>query len=232
MKLDVLSYLLFLGAAMFASPDTVLAQTEKPPVLQKPAIMTLAFIPATAPLFYGLSSSILAPSITLKRSDAFDDAMKAIRFLLDVELSEALKIELDRLGYKVVPIESFRRKIRTPDLVDYQKLQFVEDALLHVTITHIGARMPRNSTFYFPQLNVSGVVITNQSRSTVFDDAVYFGIDADEKDASLYVGRDGVGSYKDFEELIANASRLNESFRSAIPILAKRLAEKMHLKLK
>jgi hypothetical protein len=232
MRVGVLSYLLFLGTAMFACSNTALAQTEKPPVLQKTVIKTLAFIPATAPFIYGLSSSILAPSVTLKRSDAFDDAMKAIRFVLDVELSDALKIELGRLGYKVMPIENFRRKIRTPDLVDYQKLQFVEDALLHLTITHIGARMPRNSTFYFPQLNVSGVVITNQSRSTVFDDAVYYGVDADEKDASLYVGRDGFGGYKDFEELIANASRLNESFQSAIPILAKRLAEKMHLKLK
>jgi hypothetical protein len=232
MRFGVLSYLLFLGTVIFLCPDKVLAQTEKLPVLSKPVIKTVAFIPPTAPLVYRLSSGILAPSVTLKQSDEFDDTMKALRFVLDVELSDALKIELGWLGYKVVPVENLRRKIRTPDLVDYQQLPFVEDALLHVTFTHIGARMPRNSIFFFPQLNVSGVVITNQSKSTVFDDAVYYGIDADEKDTSLFVGRDGIGGYKDFEDLIANAFRLNESFRSVIPILAKRLAEKIHIKLR
>jgi hypothetical protein len=91
--------------------------------------------------------------------------------------------------------------------------------------------MPRNSSTFYPRFNVYGTVITNQPQSTLFNDGVYFGVDASEKDGLLFIGKDIERGFKSYEEIIGNIGLVNETFQSAIPLLAKSLAAKIHGKL-
>jgi hypothetical protein len=229
-----------------AQPTDALATTPLPSPL-KPVIKTLTFIPATHPLMYRLGSSDIKSSIHAfilpqdtnsiaderrERSDKFNDAMKAHNFRSDNELSAAVISELEKLGYGISTPNKINRKIRNPDDIDYANFEFITDALLHVSFGSIGAYMPRDNSGYYPRLNVAGIVFSKGAKRALYDNVVYFGIDADEKDKELFTGKDSQYLYKNFEELMANISPLIEAYHSAIPIIARRMAMHIHEKLK
>jgi hypothetical protein len=223
------------------------AQSEAKKEIPKPSVKTLMLIPATKPLVYTLEnrhSSVPADAsqvtgvaktpelLRLEQSDKFDDSMKALGLSLEVELNASVKTELEKLGYTVTTIENLPRRIRQPDVIDYNYLKFSEDALVHVFFSDVGFYMPRNGSGYYPRLNVSGVMMTTQPLQTLFKDTVYYGVDANEKDVNFFFGKDVSKAYKSFADLMANFDAIRESNRLAVALIAKRLADNIHGKLK
>jgi hypothetical protein len=215
--------------------------------LPKPIIKSLALIPATAPnaYRYGFSdvSGALAAFFFKKgqksntdrkkaHEDKFDDAMKARSLGLDRDFTIALIAELTTLGYKVTILESFDRDVHSPDYVNYKALNYQADAVLHVYFGEIGVYAPKNGTPFFPQLNTAGVALMKGRKKYLYDDAVYYGVDADPKDTMLSIAPVPSNGFADFEDVIANLDKLQDNLRLAIPKIAKRMASNIHEKLK
>jgi hypothetical protein len=217
----------------------VFAQSAAP---TKKEIKSFTFIPATRPLKYQFGASSWtsstqpaaplssedATALRLTQSDLFEDAMIALNLTLDTQLNTALESELKLLGYQLKPIENLKRRLLQPDWVDYKSIKFDADALLQVSFYGIGVYRPRDGSAYYPRLNVSGYVFLKGQKKAAFDNSVYLGIDADEKNALLFVGKDPKKGYVSFIDLISNLETLKDTYQRAIPLLAKELAKDIH----
>ncbi len=122
-----------------------------------------------------------------------------------------------------------KRFLLAPDFLYYKSIKFEEDALVQVSIGAIGVQRPRDGSAFYPKLNVNGLVYASGQKKPLFEDSVYFGIDADQKKhPEFFIGKDPKRGYGDFVNVIKNIESLKELYQKAIPLIAKQLAENMH----
>jgi hypothetical protein len=235
--------LLLMVMAIIAGCSTA----SKEALLPKPIVKTVEIIPAFRPQSFPLEISDFSGSLTRlllgnfakvetqKKKDRevqFDSAMQSISSGLDRVFTAAMMQELSKLGYQVSILETFERDPQWPDSINYKKLSFQGDAVLHLMFSSVGVHAPKNGAPFFPKLNTAGVVYVKGRNQYLYDDGAYFGVDADKKDTDLSALKDPNNIYTDFDDVMKNLERLHDSYRLAIPLLAKRMANDIHTKLK
>jgi hypothetical protein len=224
------------------------SSAPKEPPLPPPVINSLTIIAPARPSNYVLDQSsvgtfVLGAVVPLlgfahraqleSQKESFREAMTARDVSIDKEFTAAIQSELQKLGFKVTLMEPIQRSPRWPDWFEYEKLQFNTDALLHLSFYEIGlATSGKAAPIYVPKLNSRGSVIVKGRNKSYADEYVYFGLDAPTDDRELSLVRDPQKSFSSLSDAMANLSKLEDTYRAAIPAIAKRMAEQLHDRLK
>jgi hypothetical protein len=221
------------------------SSTPKAPPPPKPVINSITIISPLKPSKYVLEDtsavgSFFAAAFPLgavgavisaqrqSRSDAFNSAINAHETSIDKELTESVQKELEKLGFKVAVMQNLPRSERWPDYFEYDKLQNESDALLHLTFYEIGLASPGTSGRYIPKLSVKGSVILKGDRRSYLNEYVYYGVQAEQGDREMSVARHPEKSFESLELAITNIAGLSNTFKLAIPAVARRMAEQLH----
>lgn len=205
---------------------------------QKPIIKTIAIIPASPPQEYEIRNytAIQFFSPIVGAGYALDSRQKSKVFTQSVvtrspDLGEALTqsvvTELIRLGYTVNVINDIARKPDDPDNVDLEKLGFSEDAAVHVMFSDVGLVSTRTSVLYLSRVNAEAKVLAKNRDDYLFDDRVYYGVDA-QKDDDWTIPANEPGAYSSFEDIQTNIDIVIARFRIGAQEAGRRLALKIN----
>lgn len=216
------------------------SQPKVPP--PKLAIKSIALVPATNPLQYSLTNVsavqfVIPLAATVNYADskqktqAFSRQLAAKSLNMAATLTEATAAALRGQGYEVQVLDQVERLKDSPDNVDYSKLVTTADAVLHVAFGEVGLHSPRSSTNYLPQINAYGIVSIKGRNDYLYDDSVYFGVDAKEGKASSIMA-DTSFAYPSFEVVMSSLDDVQVRFENASAALGQLLASQVHLVIK
>jgi hypothetical protein len=230
--------------ALLLLSTTLLCGCGSKPVasLPKPTIKTIVIVPATSPVQYTLENlSAIQFFVPIAAAGyASDSKAKAATFTQSIlakapplgkSFTDAVVRELENYGYKVRVIEDLTRNKDDPDSVEYSKLPFSEDAGIHLTISEIGLVSPRSTTSYMTRVNAHGIVFVKGRDDYIFDQSIYYGIDAREgKDWAI--SADETAAYSGFDEVQANLDTVISRFNIGLQQISKKLAAQIHAAIK
>lgn len=211
------------------------------PVLPKPVIRTIALIPATEPRAYTLSNvnavEFLSPLVgTVIRLDArdkqglFNERMRARKPALARSFNDAVIAAMRAYGYEVRVLE-IARDPESPDWIDWQKLRYDADAVMHVALSEAGLHSPRSSTDYLPRLNAYATLTPKGHEDYLVDQEMYYGLDA-KKGSEWSLAADPAFAYDGFNTLINKLDDVQARFDRAARQLAERLAAHTHAQIR
>lgn len=204
-------------------------------VVAKPVIKSIAVIAATTPQVYTIDragsfgqvrsfSSSPAQAAKEKRLTA---RLATPQFAPGQDFTNSVAGGLRGLGYDVQVLSNISRDPDDPDDVDYAKLSYSADAVLHVYFDEIGIYIQRWSRQYVPRLNVSGRLHVRGYPTFLYDDTVYYGIDA-RAGKSWGIVSDPKYAYRDVDFVIENIESLREALSVGVQLAGKRMSELVH----
>jgi hypothetical protein len=201
----------------------------------RPAVRTIAVIPAVDPDWYSLRNANLLGHLSGIADLAFaqDSRVKARAFTekligltppLGAELTKSVVDGLNRQGFvaTVVP---------TADLVgqdlrdiDYEKIKTPADAVLHVYFTDVGVYSGLTSVHYLPRTNIYGYLFSPKDAGYIHEETVYYGADGREG-KTWSVPADPSFAYRSFEDLQGKVAEVASGFAQGTREAAQRMAE-------
>jgi hypothetical protein len=219
----------------------VLCACSHNPVTPKsyPPIVKIAIVPVLEPAGYSLRNMNLAvallgipaqiglESLQNEKANRFSVAMIRQHPKPGAKLLTRLADDLTRSGYQVEIIEKIERGTDDPDDIDYATIKTGADAILHVRFTASGVYSGAFNGTYVPRLNVRGVLYAPNRDDTVYEEDLYYGVDAREGKPWAIVA-DAKYSYPDFDTLIAGIPDIVSGFESGSQAIADRMVE--HIK--
>jgi hypothetical protein len=226
---------------------TACSSAPREPDYPRGRIKSFSLIPATPPSYFsyeeadlkGSTAFMLLPSLGPGMSAqkeakvaAFNTQMRAYKTSLDIALTEATVHELVNLGYKITVLENIDRRVNKPDNVDYDRLTYESDAVLHLFFNLVGVNYSRKSGRILPQLNTGGIVAVKGRNRYVANKTVFFGIDANSTDQELGFANEFERGYANHEGVMANLAKIHAIYAAAIPKIAKRMAKEIHDEVK
>jgi hypothetical protein len=219
----------------------VLGSCAKTPkvVVPKPLIKSFAVVPATSPLVYTIDrrgsfgqvrafSTTPALAANEKRLTAM---LVSPQFSPGQNYTDAVATALRNRGYDVQVLGNIARNPEDPDDVDYAKLSYSADAVLHLYFDELGIYIQRSSRLYLPRLNASARLHVRGHPALLHDDSVYYGIDA-TPGKSWGIVADPRYAYRDVEFVIDNIESLREALAVRAQEVGKRIAERVDAAVK
>jgi hypothetical protein len=163
-----------------------------------------------------------------KNEGSLNATLDSLKLELPKELTNAVKVELEKIGFQATVMKDIQRSKRWPDWFEYEKLTMQTDAFLHLKIEVIGITSPRFSERLLPQMDVSAAIILKNKSKAYASKEVYFGVNAPDEDRALSAKRNFSQSFTSVEEIAQDPARIVAMYQSAIPNLAKRIAEEIY----
>jgi hypothetical protein len=154
--------------------------------------------------------------------------LDSLKLELPKELTNAVKVELEKIGFQATVMKDIQRSKRWPDWFEYDKLTLQTDAFVHLKIEVIGITSPRFSERFLPQMDVSAAIILKNKSKAHASRWAYFGLNAPDEDRALSAKRNFSQSFTSVEEIGQDPARIVAMYQSAIPNLAKRIAEEIY----
>jgi hypothetical protein len=163
-----------------------------------------------------------------KNEGSLNATLDSLKLELPKELTNAVKGELEKIGFQATVMKDIQRSKRWPDWFEYEKLTMQTDAFLHLKIDVIGITSPRFSERLLPQMDVSAAIILKNKSKAHASRWAYFGLNAPDEDRALSAKRNFSQSFTSVEEIGQDPARIVAMYQSAIPNLAKRIAEEIY----
>jgi hypothetical protein len=154
--------------------------------------------------------------------------LDSLKLELPKELTNAVKVELEKTGFQATVMKDIQRSKRWPDWFEYEKLTMQTDAFLHLKIEVIGITSPRFSERLLPQMDVSAAIILKNKSKAHASSWAYFGLNVPDEDRALSAKRNFSQSFTSVQEIGQDPARIVAMYQSAIPNLAKRIAEEIY----
>jgi hypothetical protein len=162
------------------------------------------------------------------KANSLNATLDSLKLELPNELTNAVKVELEKIGFQATVMKDIQRSKRWPDWFEYEKLTMQTDAFLHLKIEVIGITSPRFSERFLPQMDVSAAIILKNKSKAHASRWAYFGLNAPDEDRALSAKRNFSQSFQSVEEIGQDPARIVAMYQSAIPNLAKRIAEEIY----
>jgi hypothetical protein len=218
-------------------------KTSQPqPTAPKPTIKSIAIVPATAPQSYTLANASTAQfffpiaqsviSINNKaNAKAFNEKLSVHQSNLANSLTESVAAALRGHGYNVQVLSNVVRPTEDPDDIDYDKLTYSADAVLHLSFTEVGLYSPRSSDSYLPRINAKGVLFAKGVEDDLYNEEIRYGVDA--RDGKPWaIAADKIYSFPNFNELMNRLDTVEASFQAGVREISKLLSEQVHVAIK
>jgi hypothetical protein len=162
------------------------------------------------------------------KANSLNATLDSLKLELPNELTNAVKVELEKIGFQATVMKDIQRSKRWPDWFEYEKLTMQTDAFLHLKIEVIGITSPRFSERFLPQMDVSAAIILKNKSKAHASRWAYFGLNAPDEDRALSAKRNFSQSFQSVDEIGQDPARIVAMYQSAIPNLAKRIAEEIY----
>ena len=224
----------------------VLVSCSNKPIVAvpKPTIKSIAIVPATNPTAYTLGNhngaiGFLIPGAAFiayasenrAKAKVLTEKVSALPFSPGMEFTNAMAASLRDQGYTVQILENVARVPGAPDSVDYEKLDYSADAILHLYFSQIGIYSPPWSINYVPRVNATGIVFVKGHRDYLYDETIYFGADAREG-KKWAIMADEKYAYPDFDFVLKNLASVQGAFSAGVREVSKRMSEHIHAAVK
>ena len=157
------------------------------------------------------------------KSNDFNERMSATRIALAPRLTQALTRELKAQGFEASALEGVPRPSNDPDDVDYSRLPGTEP-VLHVYFSEMGMLSSRFSLDYLPKLNVRAVLLQPGFEDYIYDESIYYGVDASGTEESWSVPSDPRFKWPNFDALVQQPELVVQSYEAGVDALAARIA--------
>lgn len=211
-------------------------------VLPKPTVRSIAIVPATDPAEYSFTNvsalQFLVPlAATANHFDSkdkaklFNERLRSLDMKLAATLTESTAADLRARGYQVLILDQVQRPKDAPDNIDYEKIATTADAILHVSFSEVGMHSPRSSTDYLPRMNVSGVLFVKGRSDYLYDESIYYGVDAKEG-KSWAVNGDRAFAYPSFDAVMSSIAEIQRQFENAALKVSERMTAQVHEAIK
>lgn len=214
-------------------------KTSQPqPTVPKPTIKSIAIVPATAPKSYTLANAStaqfffpIAQSIISANNKAnaaaFNEKLSVRQSNLASSFTESVVAALRDYGYNVQVLSNVVRPAEDPDDIDYDKLTYSADAVLHLSFTEVGLYSPRSSDNYLPRVNAKGVVFAKGVKDDLYDEELRYGVDA-RSGKPWAIAADTIYSFPNFNEVMNRLDTVEASFQTGVREISKLLSEQVH----
>ena len=208
----------------------------------KPTIKSIAIVPATDPASYTIQNAsgiqwvlpITSAGYALDnraKAKLFTERLAATKFAPGRQFTYAMAEALRSHGYSVQILENITRTTNDPDNIDYKELSYSADAVLHLYFSEIGFRSPPTSTNYLPRLNARGIVFVKNHPDYLYDETIYFGIDA-RPGKTWAIVADEKFAYSGFDPILENLDSVKAAFSTAIREVSMRMSGQIHAAIK
>lgn len=218
---------------------------SKPRVAEpKPVVKSIAIIPALSPASYSVDGRLVMDSVNTRLGILFMDPKRGekekifaqrlpdARLSLGPQLTNAVAQGLRDLGYRVEILQNVPRYPEDPDDVDYDKLSYTEDAVLHVYFRLAGIHSRPAGRNYVPHLNPGGRLMAKGYSKVLYRDTVYYGYEADPTDPATSIVADTKYRYADFDAVLGGLDSLRTAYQEGASAAGKLLATQVHNALK
>ena len=167
--------------------SVVLASCASKPIvaLPKPTIKSIAIVPATTPTAYTLDNrngaiGLLIPGIVgiaysmenKTKAKVLTERLTASRYSPGVEFTNAMAAALREQGYTVQILENVARDPGSPDDIDYEKLNYSADAIVHAYFFEMGLYSGHFSINYQPRVNATGTVFVKGRSDYLYSESI------------------------------------------------------------
>ena len=209
----------------------------------KPTINSIAIIPALSPVVYKLENrdavvTGLFPMAryayeqsNLAKSLEFSKMLNVPQFSPGAEMTNAIVEGLRSRGYVIEILGGVSRNPVHPEDIDYTKLSHKSDAVLHLFFSEVGLYSPPTSANYFPRVNASGRLIVKSSQEYLYDETIYYGVDA-RAGKSWAIVADEKLIFPDYDYVRNNIELVRSTFSAGVREVSKRMAEQIHATIK
>jgi hypothetical protein len=235
--------------ALSACASKPVVNVPEPP---KPKIRSISVVPATNPKAYTLGNDtgavglllpplvppILSPMVWLgykaeNRSKAklLTEKISALPFYPGMDFTNAVVSALRDQGYTVKVLENVVRDPTDSTVINYDKLDYSDDAILHLYFTEIGIHSAAWSSHYVPRVNATGTIFVKGHAHYLYEETIYFGADAKDGRKTSIIA-DAKFAYPDFDFVLKNLDAVLGAFSTGIREAAKRMSEHVHAVVK
>lgn len=219
---------------------------NKQPIVSvpKPTVKSIAIVPATNPTAYTLGNhngaiGLFIPGAVFiayavenrAKAKVLTEKVSALPFSPGMEFTNAMAAGLRDRGYTVQILENLARVPGDPDSIDFEKLDYSADAVLHLYFSEIGIYSPPWSINYVPRVNATGIVFVKGHRDYLYEETIYFGADAREG-KKWAITADEKFAYPNFDFVLNNLESVKGGFSTGVREVAKRMAEQIHAAVK
>lgn len=216
--------------------------TPPPVAVAKPKIKSIAIVPATTPKNYTLENAsaaqflfpIAASAYAINNkanAKAFNEKLSARPSALAGNFTESVVAALRRHGYDVQVLSNVARPADDPDDIDYDKLSYVADAVLHLAFTEVGLYSPRSSDNYLPRVNAKGVVFVKGFEDDLYDEEIRYGVDA-RSGKSWAIPADEKIAFSNFNDVLTRLDTVEATFLTGVQEISRRLSDQVHAAIK
>lgn len=214
------------------------ACAARPKFTGLPVVRKIAFIPASEPLEFVLENknqnlqmifpiASLAYSMDSKaKRKRFNEILASPRPSLAPQLNDVIVAGLRGAGYPVEVLDALARDPEDPDDIDYAKLGTDAEAIVQLRFREVGLLSPSSSTDYLPQVNIDGKLYIRSRDDSVYDEALYYGVDAKPGKPWAIAG-DPRYAYPYFDVVLERILEVRESFHKATGALAELMATQL-----
>ena len=211
--------------------------------LPKPAMKSIAIVPALSPVMYSLENRNIVlgrlfpwTQCAYRASNAsktveFSKSLAAPQFSPGHEFTTAVAVGLRGRGYVVQVLENVARDPVNPAEINYDKLQFDADAVLHLYFSEIGLYSPPSSPDYLPRVNAGGRVFVKGRPDYLYNETLCFGVDARPGKGWAIVADEKL-AFPNFEFVLNNIDVVRNAFSTGVQEVSKRMSEQVHAALK
>jgi hypothetical protein len=205
---------------------------------KKPAIRSIAIIPATDPpwfSFENVNAIVYVVPVTFfankldsrHKAKLFNDQMKAKPPPLDSTLTDAVATALRGYGFTVEILDDVKRPPDDPDNIDYDKVSTHSDAILHLKIDEVGLYSSHTSTDYLPRVNISAKLFVKGLDDDVYEQDLCYGVDA-RKGKEWAVVADPKFAYPSFEAVMTDIDAVRAAFLTGTREIGLKVSEQIH----
>jgi hypothetical protein len=204
--------------------------------LSRHAIKRIAIIPATNPRSFSFENA--SPPVgypfqfwvnkadSKNKAEIFNGKMNLPPMTLGSDLTAQVAAALRGYGFTVDILEGLARPNDDPDDVDYEKLSANADAILHLRISEVGMYSSRLSVNYIPRLNASGKLFEQGRDDNVYDEDIYYGVDA-KKGKAWAIVPNAKFSYRWFDDVMADIDGVRSAFAIGVQEISLRMSEQL-----
>lgn len=210
----------------------------------KPVVKSIAIIPALSPGHYSVDGRSAAAAAVnplgvlfqdperRQKEQVFAQRMPDPNFQPGAQFTNAVAQALRDLGYRVEVLENIPRYPEDPDDVDYAKLTYTADAVLHLYFRVAGIHSSPLGRNYVPRLNAGATLMAKGYSKNLYKDTTYYGYEADPTDPVTSIVANTKYRYANFDAVLNNLGPLRSAYAEGIQASAKLTAVRIHAALK
>ena len=211
--------------------------THSKSTTSKPVFKRIAIIPASNPSRHSFENA--TPPVgypfqfwvnkldSKSKAKIFNAELNSQPTTLGADFTKEVATALRGYGFTVVILEGVTRPADNPDDVDYEKVSTDADAILHLWISEVGLYSSHLSLNYIPRVNASGKMFVKDQEDNVYDEDIYYGVDA-KKGKAWAIVPDAKFAYPSFEAVMSNIADVRFAFSMGTLEISKRMSEQIY----